>query len=76
MYAMEMVEGKDHPREIPKDDTHSKGTTPGLLLRLTRALYSSGKVLVLDSGFCVFRAILELMKVGVYAGALIKKRRY
>jgi len=33
-------------------------------------------VVILDSGFCVLRAIIELKKRGVFASALIKKRRY
>ena len=31
---------------------------------------------VLDSGFCVLQALVELKKCGVYAHALIKKQRY
>jgi hypothetical protein len=31
---------------------------------------------VLDSGFCVLKAIIALYEKGLYAGALIKKRRY
>ena len=31
---------------------------------------------MLDSGFCVLQAIVELKKRGVFAHALIKKRRY
>ena len=29
-----------------------------------------------DSGFSILQGIIELRNVGVYAGALIKKRRY
>ena len=32
--------------------------------------------MILDIGFCVLEGIIELRKMGVYAGALIKKRRY
>ena len=32
--------------------------------------------MVLDSGFCVLKAIVDLQKVGVYSAALIKKRKY
>ena len=71
-----MVEGKDHPQEIPAPPTDSKGKTIGLLLRLCKNLYSTGKVVVLDSGFCVLDGLIELRKKGVFAGALIKKRRY
>ena len=45
-------------------------------LHLTNSLCSTGKVVILDSGFCVLQGILELRKKGVYVGALIKKRRY
>ena len=31
---------------------------------------------MLDSGFCVLKALVELKKKGVFAHALIKKRRY
>ena len=33
-------------------------------------------VVILDSGFCVLRGIIELKKRGVYASALIKKCKY
>ena len=33
-------------------------------------------VIILDSGFCVLKGIVELKKLGVYASALIKKRKY
>ena len=32
--------------------------------------------MILDSGFCVLQALIELKKKGVYASALVKKRRY
>jgi len=76
MYRVEMVEGKDHPREMCAHPSDDKGKTIGLLRRLTKPLYSTGKVVVLDSGFCVLEGLIELRKKGVFAGALIKKRRY
>ena len=40
-------------------------------------VWSTGKVFVLDSGFCVLRAIVELKKRGLFAAApIIKKCRY
>ena len=52
------------------------GPTVGLLLRLTKCIWGTGRIIVLDSGFCVLQAIIELAKFGIYAAALIKKRRY
>ena len=46
------------------------------MLRLTKSLWGMGKVVVLDSGFCVLQGIVELVKKGVFASALIKKRRH
>jgi hypothetical protein len=76
LHAIELVEGKDHPREIPDPPTDKHGKTVGLLLRLCKHMYCTGKVVILDSGFCVLQGIIELKKVGVFASALIKKRRY
>ena len=52
------------------------GKTTGLLFRLCSSLFGSSTVVILDSGFCVLKAIIELKKRGVYAAAVIKKRRY
>ena len=76
LYQIELVEGKDEPPVYKKEKKHPKGNTTGLLLRLTKSLYGTGKVVVLDSGFCVLQALLELKKVGIYAHAVIKKRRF
>lgn len=76
MFAIELVEGKDSPNQRPNSPTNQHGPTCGLLLRLCSNLYHSGKVVILDSGFCVLQGIIELRKVGVFATAFIKKRRY
>ena len=52
------------------------GKTVGTLLWLTHPIWGGGKVLVLDSGFCVLKGIAELKKKGVFAVSLIKKRCY
>lgn len=79
LFYMELVEGKDRPVEIPAEMEIFDGTqmkTVGLLLRMTRHIWNTGKVVILDSGFCVLRGIVELAKRGVFASAVIKKRRY
>ena len=60
---------------LPKEH-NNKGKTVGTLLRLTKPIHGSGKLVVLDSSFCVLQGLVELMKLGVFAHALIKKRRY
>ena len=75
MFAIELAEGKDSPRQIHKQYENT-GKTAGLLLRLCKGIFGTGKVVILDSGFCVLKAIIELKKMGVFASAMIKKRRY
>jgi hypothetical protein len=43
---------------------------------MTEPIWYTGKQVVMDSGFCVLKAITELRKKGVFGAALIKKRRY
>jgi len=76
MYAIEIVEGRDAPPQIGQREHEDKGPTVGLLMRLCENLYNTGKVVILDSGFCVLEGLVELRKVGVFASAVIKKRRY
>ena len=78
LYRMEIVEGKDKPKGpgVPLKEYHQFKPTVQLLLRLTQDLHGTGKIVVLDSGFCVLEAIVHLRKKGVFAAALIKKRRY
>ncbi len=77
LFSMEMVEGKDRPRQLgPQEFDDEGGKTCGLLLRLLKPVFHTGRYVVLDSGFCVLKAIVALKKKGVFAGALIKKRRY
>jgi hypothetical protein len=74
MYAIELVEGKDAPPELRNTKLYEdKGKTAGLLLRLCQGIFSTGKVVILDSGFCVLQGLIELKKLGVYASAMIKK---
>ncbi len=43
---------------------------------MLKSIFSTGQYIVLDLGFCVLKAIVALYRKGLYAGALIKKRRY
>jgi hypothetical protein len=75
MFVMEIVEGKDHPPQVvPKYS--ELGKTTGLLMRMLQSYFSTGRYVVLDSGFCVLKALVQLKKVGMFACAVIKKHRY
>ena len=40
---------------------------------MLKPIYKKGYQVVLDSGFCVLQAIVELKKVRIWVSALIKK---
>ena len=73
---MDLREGKDWPQNLGHKEFDNIGKTTGILLQLTKPVWSTGKVFVLDNGFCVLQAIVEIKKRGLFAVALIKKRRY
>ena len=74
MFQIQLCEGKDRPRQLPSPPQNQK--TSQLLLDLCTSLYGSGKIVVLDSGFSVLKGLIALKKLGVFAHAVAKKRRY
>jgi hypothetical protein len=77
LYAAEIVMGKDKPDDFESQYEREEGKTSSLLARLTGSIWHSGNVVILDSGFCVLQALINLKKKrGLYAGAVIKKRKY
>ena len=47
-----------------------------LLLHLTKDLFGSGNIIILDSRFCLIKSIIVLNKCGFYASYSIKKIIY
>ena len=75
IWQLKIREGKNQPRKLPKEHDN-KGKTVGTLLHLTKPIHGSGKLVVLDSGFCVLQGLVELKKLGVFTHAFIQKHRY
>ena len=73
---MEMVEGNDTPKEALPKEYSLQGKTADLLLHLTRPIWGTSKVVILDFGLCILQDIAELRKKGVFTAALIKKQKY
>ncbi len=59
------MEGKDCSKELAAPKFNGLGKTVGVLLQLLNSVFHSGRYVVLDSGFCVLKAIVELKKKGV-----------
>ena len=73
IWALELHEGKDCPTQLNNKVFDELGKTIRTLLHLMKPVWGSGKLFILDSDFCVLKAIIELKKEGVFAAALIKK---
>ena len=76
LWHVDLQEGKDRPPQAGDKEYDNLGKTVGTLMCLTKPVHGTGKLFVLDSGFCVLQALVELAKVGVFAHALVKKRQY
>lgn len=76
MFQIEIVEGKDAPKDKPPQEFSNFTKTTALMLQLTKPIHAACKVVILDSGFCVLEALIKLRQYGVFASALIKKRKY
>jgi Transposase IS4 len=59
MYAIELFKGNDKPPPTSKE-YEEKGRAVAFLLCLTNRLWSTGNIVVLDSGICVLKEIIEL----------------
>ena len=66
MWGIDLVEGKDHPRALGQQQFDDMGSTVGLLLQMHTPIFHKGYVVILDSGFCVLKGIIELRKKGVF----------
>ncbi len=79
MWRVKLQEGKDRPMKADgspafpsKFESHTK--TAKLMLEMTENIHGTGKIVSMDSGFCVTAGILALHDHGVYGQSLVKKR--
>ena len=78
MWRAKIQEGKDKPMDGNNPRYPSQfecySTTAKLMLEMSKLLFNSGKIVTMDSGFCVTAGILAMHDHGVFGQALIKKR--
>ena len=68
--------GKYFPRLLGQQECNKLGKMVILMLKNCRHIFGSGNDVVLDSGFCATKSIIDLEYKVVYAAYLIKKRYY
>jgi hypothetical protein len=79
MWRIKIQEGKDRPKKADgpwafPSQFENESKTVKLMLEMTEPIHGTGKIVTMDSGFCVSAGILALHDKGVYGQALIKKR--
>ena len=81
MWRVKIQEGKDRPKN-PDGSLAFPSEFPGysktatLMLEMTKPVHHTGKVVSMESGFCVSVGIIAMHNFGVYGQSLIKKLRY
>eukprot|EP00957_Ditylum_brightwellii_P025691 1943599-Ditylum_brightwellii.AAC.1 len=66
MYTIEMVEGKDRPKEVEKKEFHNERGVSSLLLCMTKHIFGTGKLMVLPSSSTWQASQLDLKLVYLY----------
>ena len=78
MWRVKIQEGKDRPMNgnTPRYPSQFEcySTTAKLMLEMSKPLFNTGKIVTMDSGFCVTAGILAMHDHGMFGQALIKKR--
>ena len=76
IWFAEIVERIYFPHERRRPDFDKIGNTVGSMIRFTRPIWNCANVVMMDSGFCVTKGLVQLRKKGVFGATLIKKHRY
>ena len=77
MSVVELVEGKAHPRQFgPLEFEDLGGNTLGLLMCMMKSYFSTSRYVIIYLSFFVLKWLIQFRKRGIFACAVIKKRRY
>ena len=67
MFVIELAEVKSHPLQNgPFDFEDLNRKTVGLLLRIMKKYFATGRYVILDSGICVLKWLTQLRKKGIF----------
>ena len=78
MYRWDLVEGKDSSKELlsPEFESGPLTSTMAFVWRITKPVWVTGKMVIMESGLCVLKGFIGMYERGVYGSAEKKKRRY
>ena len=67
-FVVGLVEGKEHPRQaVPLEFEELCGKTVVLLFRMMKSYFDTVRYIIIDSGFCVLKGIIQLSKNGFFS---------
>ena len=76
LFVVELVEGKAHLCQAgPLEFEKLSRRTLVLLLRMINIYFATGRYVILDSGFCALKGLIQLNKEGGFACNVINNRR-
>ena len=77
LFVVDLVEVKEHIQKYGPLEFEDLGRkTVGLFLGMMKSYFATGRYVILDSGFCVLKWLILLIKKGFFACDVISKRRY
>ena len=75
LFVVQLVEGKEYPLQTgPPEFEDLFGKTVGLLSRMMKSYFSTGRYVIIYYGFYVLKGLTQLRKKDVFACDFIKKR--
>ncbi len=74
MFHIELKEGKDWSPQLGQKEFDDCGKTVGLMFQMSCNLWNLGKIVTMDSGFCVSKGIIAMKEKGVFGEAFVKPR--
>ena len=76
MYFIATLEIKDCPTQLGQREFNEEGESASLIFHIYNALFCTGNINILYSGFYVLKPIIALKNYDFFASALIKKVMY
>ena len=55
------MEVKDPPRVMDKKEYEEKGSAAGFMVRMTKPIWGTGKLVVMYIGFCVLEVFISMV---------------
>ena len=76
IYHVDIIDYKDRPQGMVQKEFNEKGEMKGLTVRMIKPVRGTGKVVIMDSGFCILEGLVLMVENDVLGSAFVNKWRY